>query len=321
VENKRTGGDVTRSWKLPSEDRQDPVSAYFSSVNYNKKHLFLNLSESDHINKVYRLLKDADVVISNFKYGDDFKFGLDYERVKTINPKIIYAQLTGFESIPERVAYDVVVQAECGYMFMNGTPESAPLKMPLAMMDVLAAHQLREGILTALWQKERDGKGRHVKCSLEASGLSSLINQASNYLMAGHVPQPMGSLHPNIAPYGETFQCKDGKSIVLAIGTDKHFRKLCVLLGMEGLADEEHFQTNAARVVNRQALQQKLTPLFQRFERDAIIEQCIAQNIPAGAVKSMDEVMESSTAKGMILEQELEGITTRRMSTIAFTIN
>lgn len=320
VENPKTGGDVTRSWKLTSEDKEARVSAYFSSVNYRKKYLFLDLSQSDHINEVYREIKDADIVISNYKEGDDYKFGLDYERLKTINPGLIHAQLNGFDSDPGRVAYDVVVQAETGYMFMNGDKSSGPLKMPLALMDILAAHQLKEAILTALWLREKDGKGRQINCSLEASALGALANQASNYLMCDHIPQAIGSLHPNIAPYGETFSCKDSKLIVLAIGTDKQFAKLCTFLGDEHIAKDERFLNNPSRVENRDELYDVLRPLFKSRERKEILDECIAQNIPLGAVRSMDEVFETSQASKMIRQEDIDGIPTQRLSTVAFEI-
>lgn len=320
VENARTNGDVTRSWKLESESEDNNVSAYFSSVNYHKKHVFLNLTESDHLNEVYRMIKDADIVLTNFKAGDDLKFGLDYSRVKTINPKIIYAHLSGFDSFPERVAYDVALQAESGYMYMNGTPESGPLKMPVAFMDILAAHQLKEAVLTALWMREKDGKGKKIHCSLEASALSALANQATNYLMAGHVPQPMGSLHPNIAPYGETFSCRGGK-VVLAIGTDKQFIRLCGLLGDVELARLPQFLHNHDRVENREALYRTLEPLFAIQKRDELIERCTSENVPVAAIRSMDEVMQLPKAKEMLLEEDIEGVPTKRLSTIAFTIH
>jgi len=320
VESALTDGDVTRSWKLPSENPDNNVSAYFASTNYKKEYIFLDFRNQDHINEVYRLVKDADIVISNFKEGDDLKFGLDYSRLKTINPKLIYAHLSGFESEPSRVAYDVVLQAEAGFMFMNGTPESGPVKMPLAMMDILAAQQLKQAILTALWLREKNGRGHHIECSLEASALAALTNQATNYLMAGSIPQAMGSLHPNIAPYGESFKCADGKLVVLAIGTDRQFKKLCKILGDEPMADYEHFTTNSVRVEHRKALYVGLQPLFKKFERQTLLDLCIADNVPVAAIRSMDEVFENKKAKEMILEELIEGVNTKRVSTVAFRI-
>jgi len=153
IENKRTGGDVTRQWKSKTEPTEATVSAYYSSVNFNKTTLLLDLRESDELNQVYRLVKEADIVISNFKKGDDTKLGLDYNRLKQIKPNLIYAHLIGFASAPNRTAYDAVIQAETGFMSMNGSEESGPLKFPVAIMDLFAAHQMKEGILAALWKR------------------------------------------------------------------------------------------------------------------------------------------------------------------------
>ena len=223
IENKLTGGDVTRNWKLSSEPTENNVSAYFSSVNWNKEYLFLNLSLKEDQEQVYELVKTADIVIANFKPGDDKKLGMNYEKLKSYNPKIIFGEINGYGESNKRAAYDVVLQAETGFMSMNGSPESGPVKMPIALIDVLAAHQLKEGLLLALLQKEKTGNGSKVEVSLYDSALASLKNQATNWLMNKHIPRPIGSLHPNIAPYGETFTTKDNKTIVLAIGSNNQF--------------------------------------------------------------------------------------------------
>jgi crotonobetainyl-CoA:carnitine CoA-transferase CaiB-like acyl-CoA transferase len=320
IENPRTSGDVTRSWKLPVEDHSASVSAYFSSVNYRKKYLFLDASDASSRVKLKSLVAESDVIIVNFKEGDDKKFRLSPEDIKAIKEDIIYARLTGFTSNPSRVAYDVVLQAETGYMHMNGTPDSGPVKMPVALMDVLAAHQLKEGILCALLRKLKTGQGSIVSCSLEKAGLSALVNQASNYLMAGHVPVRIGSLHPNIAPYGETFTCADGKQIVLAIGSNRQFKTLCEILGDADLPAQSEFEDNAGRVKNRKLLGQKLEKLFTRFQSGFLMDQFIDSDVPAGAIRSMDEVMQNPVAQQMILTETIEGLITKRMQSAAFTI-
>ena len=226
VENLKNGGDVTRSWRSKSENKQNKASAYFSSVNYSKEYLDIDLSEESNRAKLIELISSADVVISNFKHSSAKKFKVDYESIKAIKPTIIYGQINGFSN-SERVAYDVVLQAESGFMFMNGQSDSKPTKMPIALIDVLAAHQLKEGLLVALLKREKTGEGSFVSCSLEASALASLANQATNFLMNDFVPQRIGSLHPNIAPYGEIVTTKDGKNLVLAAGSQIQFQKLC----------------------------------------------------------------------------------------------
>ncbi len=319
IENQKTGGDVTRTWKLPTEPK-DRVSAYFSSVNYGKEHLFMDYKKPDDFSHLQGLIKEADVVICNFKHGDAEKFQLNYERVKELNPEIIYAQLNGFSSIPERVAFDVVLQAECGYMFMNGQPDSPPTKMPLALMDILAAHQLKEGILAALIKKLQTGKGSKVSTSLEESAVSSLANQATNWLMNQHIPQRMGSLHPNIAPYGEVFETKDNKLIVLAIGSNAQFEKFCNIINGAELCSIPEFETNADRVKNRKALQESIAPKVKLLERDPLISECITQHVPVGAVRNMKEVFETSAAQQLILEEQVGDYTTKRVKTVAFKL-
>ncbi|MDX5404626.1 MAG: CoA transferase, partial [Bacteroidota bacterium] len=220
-------GDVTRGWKLPDESPDSNVSAYFSSVNYHKEYVSLDLkdpSDREHLNAI---LKEADVLIQNWKEGDAEKFGLSAGSLMARFPKLIIADLSGFALETQRVAYDIVLQAETGWLSMTGHPGGGPAKLPVALIDLLAGHQLKEGILAALWQRERTGTGAQVAVSLEESALASLANQASNYLMCGNIPGPMGTAHPNIAPYGEIFRCRDDHPLLLAVGSDVQFQKLC----------------------------------------------------------------------------------------------
>lgn len=317
-ENKLVGGDVTRNWRVSKESSEGP-SAYFSSVNYHKKHFFVDYNNKEDMDQILDAINSADVVICNFKDGYDLKFGLDYETLKKSNPKLIYGQIGGYASKPNKVAFDVVLQAETGYMFMNGQKSSPPTKLPLAFMDVLAAHQLKEGILVGLLNRSTTGRGCQVKTTLEESAIASLVNQAANYLMADHIPTRIGSLHPNIAPYGELFETKDNKLIVLAIGSDKQFRKLCDLLN-SNLAEREEFNSNQTRVINRTQLSDELAPYFKMVNADDFIESCTEHQIPIGKVKNMEDLFSEEFAQSMILEENIEGKLTRRVRSVAFTI-
>lgn len=320
IENPITAGDATRSWKLSSEDVHSTVSAYFSSVNYGKKYLSLNLANHDDSKTIMELIKECDLLITNFKKGDDEKFGISATALRKLNPQLIVGRITGFENQIDRVAYDVVLQAENGFMQMNGTKTSGPVKMPIAMIDMMAAHQLKEGILCALIQRQKTGKGYVVECSLEKAGLASLTNQATNYLMAGYVAERMGTLHPNIAPYGDIFQCSDDESIVLAVGSDKQFCQLVHLLGDGTIASDERFSHNPARVKNRPQLQKSLDPLFKKRTRNEWMEMFNNAYVPAGAIQSMDEVLTGATAKAMLLEEEIDGVATKRLQSAAFNM-
>ena len=320
IENKKTGGDVTRIWKLPSEKAENQ-SAYYSNVNWKKKTLFLNLSDKKDFNKALKEIETADIVISNFRSESAKKLKLDYKSIKKINPKIIYGLITGFGEDSTRPAFDVVLQAETGFLFMNGKPDESPVKMPVALIDLMAAHQLKEGILVALLKRAQSGKGSKVSVSLYESAIASLANQATNWLMADHIPQPMGTQHPNIAPYGDMFETKDGKRIVLAIGNEKQFQLLCNTMKMNKLAGNSKFSTNKSRVKNRAELNEFLAKKISELSSKKLNTLFLKNDIPFGLVKNMKEVFENQMAQEMILEEQLpSGQVTKRVRSSIFKI-
>lgn len=306
VENAQSNGDVSRSWKLASEDSNHPFSAYYSSVNWGKESVFWNLTDEADFEKLKTTLQTADVVLINYKAGDAEKFGLDYAAIKKIQPNIIYGEISGF-SDSNRIAYDVVLQAESGFMYMNGSQNENPLKMPVAFIDLFAAHQLKEGILLALLQQQKKKQAIKVSVSLYDAALSALANQATNWLMGKHIPQPIGSLHPNIAPYGEWFLTKDNKKIVLAVGNEGQFNRLCKLLSIEALITDQRYNQNQNRVKNREALAKIIGNEIAKWNRETLLDQMIASNIPAGAIRNMKEVFEQDSAKQQLIEEEKEG--------------
>jgi crotonobetainyl-CoA:carnitine CoA-transferase CaiB-like acyl-CoA transferase len=317
VEN-ATLPDVTRSWKLPSENKNATISAYFSSVNYGKEYISLNLKEENDHQKFLGLIADADILISNFKFGDEEKLRIEDSILRSINPNLICGKINGFGRNSDRVAYDLILQAESGYMSMNGTTESGPVKMPVAFIDVLAAHQLKEGLLIALMELKQNDVAKTVSVSLYDTAVSSLVNQASNYLMEGHIPQRIGSLHPNIAPYGELFETKENDQITFAIGTDSHFRKLCILLGLISLPEDERFNSNSVRVINRLELQQILQEKISTFSTDFILSSLLKENVPAGKIRNLKEVFSDQSAQKLVREEMIENVQTKRVSSIAF---
>lgn len=321
IENKKTGGDVTRTWRLPSENPDAPVSAYYCSVNWGKQSLLLDLEAPEDRQTALNLILEADVLLSNFKPAFAQKNGLDFETLQKVNPRLIYAQLLAFEHDDTIPAFDIVLQAEAGFLYMTGEAGRPPSRMPVALIDLLAAHQLKEAILIALLQRERSGTGSFVQTSLMASALASLANQATNWLMAGHIPERMGSAHPNIAPYGDIFHTADGKALVLAIGADHQFRNLCKCLNLDHLTKDDRFSTNPERVKNREALVEALKPAFLQFQREALISILHKNGVPAGSVRNMEEVFELPFAQSMVLEETLpDGSMSKRVKTVAFTI-
>lgn len=301
IENKNTGGDVTRKWKLPEEDAAKKDSAYYRSVNWGKKSLLVDLKNPKDLSKVLSLIKEADIVISNYKHGDDKKLGLDYIKLKKINPRLIYGHISGYGYNDDRIAYDAVLQAETGYMSMNGTKESGSLKMPVALIDVLAAHHLKEGVLCALIERQQTGKGQFVGISLYDAAISSLTNQASNYLVAGHIAKKTGSLHPNIAPYGETFITKDGREIVLAIGSDQQFINLCESLEIIKIINDKKYINNKQRIKNRKSLYIILSKSIARLTSLQISRKLNLKKVPYGFIRSIDEVLEGRQAAKLVL--------------------
>lgn len=313
-------GDVTRSWKLPSEDSASPVSAYFSSVNWGKEHRVVDLKDPMARDAFDALVRGADVLITNHMAADAEKLGLTRERLRALNPRLVHGHIKGFSNDPDRPAYDVVLQAETGYISMTGTDERHLAKLPIAVIDVLAAHQLKEGLLLALWQRERSGAGAYVEVSLEEAALAGLINQASNQLMTGAVAKPLGTLHPNIAPYGELFRCADDGLLLLAVGNDAQFHALCAVLLLHGLAGDPRFNANRLRVQHRAELAQLLQEAIAAHPRDALLRMLLDQGVPAGAVRAIDEVLGTPTATSMILESTIDGMITKRLRGNAFRI-
>ncbi len=318
IENPKTKGDVTRSWKLKTENPLDSESAYYWSVNAFKQVLFLDLSESKDKTKAIQLIAEADLVITNYKKGDDLKLGMDYLSLKKLKPDLIYASINGFGLESNRSAFDLILQAESGFMSMNGSKEGEVLKMPVALIDLLAGHQLKEAILIALIHKLKTGEGSQLSVSLFDSAIASLANQATNWLQAKHLPKAMGSLHPNIAPYGELFESKDKQLFTLAIGNNKQFQALCDLMQSSALAKEKRFSNNPLRVQNREELYSIIYNYLHAFNFESIYKTCLDSNIPIGKIRNLKEVFELPEAVKMLKTFLSNGETRNVVSNIAF---
>ena len=302
VENPRTDGDVTRQWTAPGEESvKDDRSAYFCCCNHGKQSIALNLSTEDGQAILHDLARDADLVLASYRPGTAEALGADYETLSGLNPDLIYGHITGYGPDRTRAGYDAVIQAESGFMHMNGPSDGPPTKLPVALMDVLTAHQLKEGMLVALLRRTHGEGGAYIPVSLIQSAVSGLANQATNWLEAGHSPQRMGSAHPNIAPYGTPYDTADGPPIVLAVGTDRQFAALCDVLDRPDLADAPIFATNAQRVAHREDLQSVLSNRIRQFEHDALLTTLDERGVPAGTVHDVPAVFDQSEAQEMAL--------------------
>lgn len=310
VENLKTGGDVTRTWK-GSGELTDDRSAYFCSVNWGKKSVAVDLTSQEGVSIVHKLAAKSDIVIASYKPGDAQKLGVSYEQLRAINPALIYGQITGYGSDNGRVGYDAVIQAESGFMDLNGEKNGLPTKMPVALIDVLAGHQLKEALLVALLKRERSGEGSFVEVSLIQTAISSLTNQATNWLVAHKLPSRQGSLHPNIAPYGETFVTKDEKRVLLAVGSDRQFFDLLHVLKIDPVSFENKFSTNHRRIENRQEMYTVLSEAISKLNATELFIEINTFKIPAGIIQNVREVFEMKEAEQLMMNADrLKGVRT-----------
>lgn len=284
------GGDDTRQWGPPWLDGE---SAYFLSVNRNKRSLTLNLKHPKGRELAHQLAISADILVENFKVGTMAKYGLDYETLSQQNPGLIYCSITGYgQNGPDRdrAGYDFIVQAEAGLMSIIGPPEGPPYKVGVAIVDITAGMFASHAILAALYSRQQTGRGQMIDIALLDSQIAWLANVAQNYLVSGQAPKRYGNAHPNIVPY-EVFQTSDGY-LALGVGNDKQYQRLCDVAGRTDLRDDARFQTNPGRVTFRDELIPKLQEVFRSRPTATWIEQLSAKGIPVGPINDIPTVMQ-----------------------------
>lgn len=282
-------GDDTRNWGPPF---QQDVSAYYVCANRNKKSVTIDLKSPTGIAQIKALVKEADVIVHNFKAGTMERFGIAYEDVQKINEKIIYCSITGFgETGPYQhmPGYDFIIQAMSGLMSITGTDSSGPQKVGVAIVDVLTGLYATIGIQAALIEREQSQQGQKIDLSLYDSAVSSLINIGSNYLMSHEPPTRLGNTHANIVPY-QTFITKDGE-IVIAVGNDGQFTQLCQMLHLPELATDARFRTNPDRVKHRHELIPLLQQAFLTATSTEWKRRCDQRNIPCGPINELHDVV------------------------------
>lgn len=297
-------GDDTRRWGPPYVGGE---SGYYLSVNRGKRSLAVDLKDAEAAAAVKRIAGRADVVIENFKVGDLARYGLDYESVSAVNPKVVYMSITGFGQTGPRAnepGYDGALQALSGVMAMTGEPGRGPVKLPVAFIDVLTGVHAAYGVLAALRRAEATGAGVHLDLSLLDVALASLVNQAQSVLLTGQAPERHGSAHPSIVPY-QAFEAADG-GLALAVGNDKQFAKLCRVLGVPELAADDRYATNDARVRNRSLLIPLLAGRVAEWRRDDLIAACSHAGVPATPVLTLAEAFEDAQvrARGAVITGE-----------------
>jgi crotonobetainyl-CoA:carnitine CoA-transferase CaiB-like acyl-CoA transferase len=277
-------GDDTRAWGPPYAGGE---AAYFLSVNRGKRSVALDLARPEGQEVVRRLVRSADVVVENFRAGTAERLGVGYEQLARERPGLVYCSITGFGD--PRPGYDFVVQAESGLMAITGEADGEPVKVGVAVVDVLAGYAAATAILAAALE----GEGKHVEISLLEVALSSLVNLAQSALVTGEEPGRLGNAHPSIVPY-QTFAASDAP-VAVAGGNDAIFRRLSSALGRPELADDERFRTNRERVAHRDELIAELAAVFATRPADEWVATLVEAGVPAGKVRG---VLEALTAHG-----------------------
>ncbi len=278
-------GDETRAWGPPYDERGE--ATYFQSVNRNKASVVVDMSSEEGLEELRRRAREADVVVENFRPGLMAGKGLDYQSLRVENPRLVYCSITGFGSGggAELPGYDLLIQALGGLMSVTGNPGGEPMKVGVALVDVLSGLFATVGILVALRAREASGEGQLVEVDLLSALLASLVNQASAYTVAGVVPGRLGNRHPSISPY-QVYATGEGE-LVLAVGNDRQFATLCEELGAPALATDPRFATNPARVEHREALGAELERLLAARPAAAWAEALLARRVPAGQVNDL----------------------------------
>ncbi|MEY4305357.1 MAG: hypothetical protein RIT52_1532 [Pseudomonadota bacterium] len=296
-------GDDTRRWGPPFIDRDGEKSAaYFHATNRGKRGITCDFRTAEGQETVRRLVADADVLIENFKVGGLTKYGLDYESLKKVNPRLIYCSITGFGQTgpyAHRAGYDFIIQGMAGLMSVTGEPEGQPQKVGVAVTDVFTGVYGATAILAALVQRGRTGEGQHIDMALLDVATSIMANQAMNFLVSGKPPTMMGNAHPNLAPYA-VFDCADGW-IILATGNDAQYQRLCAILGLDDIAKAPDFLTNADRIANRGEMTARITEATLRWAKADLLQACEDQGVPAGPINNLAEVFDDPQvqARGM----------------------
>jgi len=279
------GGDDTRAWGPPYDERGE--ATYFQAVNRNKASVVLDMSSEEGLAELRRRAREADVLVENFRPGLMAEKGLDHETLRAENPRLVYCSITGFGAGggAELPGYDLLIQALGGLMSITGDPAGEPMKVGVALVDVLAGLYATIGILVALRHREESGEGQLVEVDLFSALLASLVNQGSAFTVAGVVPGRLGNRHPSISPY-EVYATGEGE-LVLAVGNDRQFAALCEEIGAPELAADSRFAANPDRVSNRKALSAELERLLAARPAAEWAAALLARRVPAGQVNDL----------------------------------
>ncbi len=307
-------GDDTRAWGPPylkdAAGRDTGESAYYLSCNRGKKSIALDITHPDGQRIVRELARQSDVLVENYKVGGLAKYGLDWDSLREVNPRLVYCSITGFGQdgpYAGRAGYDFIVQGMGGLMSVTGEPDGAPgggpQKVGVAVADLFTGMYATVAVLAALTFRDRTGQGQRIDLSLLDAQVAMLANQNMNFLTTGQAPERRGNAHPNIVPY-QTFATADGH-LILAVGNDAQFRRFCELAGSAGLADDARFATNRARVAHRDALIPLLEPLLRQRTTHAWVEALESAGVPCGPINRLNDVFEDPQVRHRAMRIDL----------------
>ncbi|KAF9382589.1 hypothetical protein CPB97_007050 [Podila verticillata] len=312
IENPK-GGDDTRAWGPPFAPNKDPAdsvlteSAYFLSVNRNKKSITVNLRSKEGQALIHDLVQKVDVLVENYVPGKLAEMGLGYEQLSKLNPRLVYASITGYGQTgpySKRPGYDVMIEAEAGLMYITGEEHGPPVKVGVAVTDLTTGLYAHGGILAALFARFRTGRGQHVDCSLLESQVATLANIGSSYLIAGQEAKRMGTAHPSIVPY-QVLETRDSH-IMIGAGNDGQFRTLCKVLQLDSLSDNPLYKTNRDRVTNRDTLIRILTNRLKSENNKFWLKALEGRGVPFAPINNIEGTFKHPQvlARGMVHEIE-----------------
>jgi crotonobetainyl-CoA:carnitine CoA-transferase CaiB-like acyl-CoA transferase len=300
-------GDDTRHWGPPFA--ADGAAAYFHACNRGKSSLAIDFDNKDDLQQVLDLAATSDVVIENFKVGGLERFGLAYAAVASANPAIVYCSITGFGQTgpyAPRAGYDFIIQGMGGIMSLTGEPNGPPQKAGIAYADIFTGLYSTVAILAALRERDRTGRGAHIDMALLDCQVGVLANQALNWMVSGKVPGRMGNGHANLVPY-QAFSAADGQ-VIVAVGNDRQFERLCTLLGLEELPADERFGTNAGRVTHRADLIPLLAAEFAKRGRAELSEALEEAGIPAGPINDVAQAFADPQVEARNMRLDIDGV-------------
>ncbi len=328
IENPKTGGDDTRAWgpnyAVGHDGDKTDLSAYFMCANRNKKSIAVDIATEEGQDIIRRLAARADIVIENFKPDGLKKYGLDHETLLNAHPALVYCSISGFgQTGPNRLkpGYDLMAQGYGGIMSLTGDPEGVPTKVGVGIADVMCGMYATIGILAALRHRDQTGEGQHIDVALVDTQMAWLINEGTNFLTSGKIPERRGNGHPNIVPY-DVFEANDGH-VIVAVGNDAQFARFCDFIQMPELAKNAAYQTNGARIENRVALKELISSPLMQYSMAQIIEGLENLKVPVGPINTVKGALESdqATARNMVREIPHDAVKNGNVSVLGNPLN